>query len=525
VVIAPSLGVSPALMILDGPSGGKLPITPPIPPSSITDASGATNTCDCFTPVGPPIADSDGSIYFEYTVREVSHYFVNSPVSSILWLMKVGPDGTTTNTQLSSSSVANLWPGTIIPDGQGGIVATWVVDNALPPSAIYPYQGAYVSSGIVNTYNLPNAPTTIDRDQNTGLPKYLSLVLGENGTAFISYGANSNISSYNIGSGTSNWNYQHAQPVNFMGYTNGGGITIVDAQSNLIPITATGVAGTALALPSYTSLNPAWDGTWQAQSASLAASIAPIQFPAIDWGHSFWGTQKGNPSQTGTAKENPWFPQLDHCTGAPGCIGHYEAIYNALDDLVARLKDTTVLVGVNKTLPDLAQEKVFNRIGTDINGQPVTVAGFLAFLTNYRPRFYNGLPSTYCADILDGSIPELACFQSPWLRNTIDILFTSVGDKFSAMPKTDALTGTPSNPLLTFLRPTSILFNTLGKNVGNEALIFHEALHGYTGRMDMDLLKRMGDNEADPSCFLSSDMRIDVLQYSPGLDQTFTPCD
>lgn len=208
VVIAPSLGVSPALMILDGLTGAKLQITPTIPPSSITDAYGTTNTCDCFTPVGPPIVDSDGSIYFEYSVREVSHYFVNSPVSSILWLMKIAPDGTTSNTQLSSSNVANLWPGTIIPDGQGGIVATWVVDNAVPPNATYPYQGAHVSAGVLNTYNLPNAPATIDRDLNTGLPKYLSLVLGENGTAFISYGINA--TSFTFASGVSSWNYNAA---------------------------------------------------------------------------------------------------------------------------------------------------------------------------------------------------------------------------------------------------------------------------------------------------------------------------
>ena len=60
------MGVSPALMIVDGQTGSQLSITPGIPPSTITDAYGNANTCDCFTPVGPPMVDSDGSIYFEY---------------------------------------------------------------------------------------------------------------------------------------------------------------------------------------------------------------------------------------------------------------------------------------------------------------------------------------------------------------------------------------------------------------------------------------------------------------------------
>ena len=49
--------------------------------------------------------------------------------------------------QLSSSNSANLFPGSIIPDGQGGVLATWTIVNVNPPAASLPYQAAYVSGG------------------------------------------------------------------------------------------------------------------------------------------------------------------------------------------------------------------------------------------------------------------------------------------------------------------------------------------------------------------------------------------
>jgi hypothetical protein len=167
------------------------------------------------------MVDSDGSTYVEYEVREIPH---SDPPSSILWLMKIAPDGTTTTTQLSSSSSANLFPGNILPDGQGGVLATWTIANPNPPPAPQPYQGAYVTAGGgITMYPLPLAPASLVTG-NDGLPVNPTLVLGENGAVFVSYGAN--ITSFELSTGLANWNYQAPSQtgLSLISYSNGGGL-------------------------------------------------------------------------------------------------------------------------------------------------------------------------------------------------------------------------------------------------------------------------------------------------------------
>jgi len=179
-------------------------------------------SCDCFTRVGQPMVDSDGSTYVEYNVREgVS----NVTHSAILALMKIAPDGTAASvTQLTSSSSGNdgeIWPGAIIPDGQGGVLATWIVG----PSSFSgvqgpnPYQAAHVTpDGGLTTYVLPLAPTQVLT--NNAIPIDLSLVLGESGVAFVSYPTGTNVVSFNLNSGSVIWNYQApSQSVLSVSYT------------------------------------------------------------------------------------------------------------------------------------------------------------------------------------------------------------------------------------------------------------------------------------------------------------------
>jgi hypothetical protein len=78
-----------------------------------------------------------------------------------------------------------LLPGPIIPDGQGGILATWTISPSNPPVPKYPYQVADVFSGVVGApYNLPFSPTTVHFEQSP------TIVLGDNGIAFASDGTN-----------------------------------------------------------------------------------------------------------------------------------------------------------------------------------------------------------------------------------------------------------------------------------------------------------------------------------------------
>jgi hypothetical protein len=154
VVIVAPLQTSPRIVVVDGQSGGLL-ANPEIPASTLTNSLGESTSCDCFTPVGQPMVNSDGSTYVEYEVRQINAPFV----SSVLWLLQIAPDGSTSTTQLSVDPDHNLMPGQIIPDGQGGVLATWTIEvgpeNA-PVSA--PYQAADLSSGTLTYYNLPINP-------------------------------------------------------------------------------------------------------------------------------------------------------------------------------------------------------------------------------------------------------------------------------------------------------------------------------------------------------------------------------
>lgn len=199
----------PELMILD--SRGLQRLGAAVPTSSYTDAFGTTLAG--FSPIGAPIVDSEGYTYVEFEVRNISAFNRGSnppTVSSVLWLWKIAPNNIAiTATQLSSSSNANLFPGNIIPDGSGGVVATWTIawaGDVTVPKPAHPYQGAHMSStGTIVTYDMPMAPTQLVIDPISGLPVNPPLVLGENGTAFVCYGTN--ITSLDLNVGSANWNY------------------------------------------------------------------------------------------------------------------------------------------------------------------------------------------------------------------------------------------------------------------------------------------------------------------------------
>ncbi|GEM_PF-5582421 len=113
--------------------------------------------------------------------------------------------------QLWQTALNSSYAGLSVPDGFGGVLATWTVSNINPPAASQPYQAAYVSGGaVVAAYAMPNAPASLTLGPDN-LPINPTLVLGENGTAFASYG--SNVTSFQLPSGSPNWNYQ-APPQN-----------------------------------------------------------------------------------------------------------------------------------------------------------------------------------------------------------------------------------------------------------------------------------------------------------------------
>jgi hypothetical protein len=245
--------------------------------------------------------------------------------------------------------------------------------------------------------------------------------------------------------------------------------------------------------------------------SSSAGMVASLSLQEIGLAQTFAAIFQGNHSHTGTAIKQEWFPELDHCTTSPGCIGRYEAMYNALADLIFRLKDPAISAK--------AQSGIFDRLGADASGRRFTAADFVKYLDSRpKPRFYDGLHSTYCNDVLTG-LPQFLCWN-----NALISPLSKVEDHFG--PDTGALSKLKSAPMLAFFRPEWIGFGNLGKNLGNEGTIFHEALHGMMGQVDSQILENLGLKSLDhKSCEISLIIETNVLKSSSGLDPANTwPC-
>ena len=213
-----------------------------VPTSTTTDSSGR-QFAD-FSPMGPPIVNSDGYTYLEYEVRQIA--YPPRITSAILYLMKIAPDNTSTSITLSSTTQdTNLLPGRIIPDGQGGVLATWTVAPSNPPSPTHPYQASHVVAGVPGApYDLPFMPNT------TAAGTYPQLLLGENGNAFATDGSDSTngpqIVNFDLNSGIPHWSYQgRAQDaLSFVAAVAGGGVVAKTTNSGdaMIHIDPSGIA-------------------------------------------------------------------------------------------------------------------------------------------------------------------------------------------------------------------------------------------------------------------------------------------
>jgi hypothetical protein len=254
--------------------------------------------------------------------------------------------------------------------------------------------------------------------------------------------------------------------------------------------------------------------SWTGNSYQIG-SIDQIAFSATAVATTFgiwpWGGSN-------TATQQQYYPPLDSCPGSPACnggsIGYKEAVYNALADLISRLQSTTTVQNSNGnpiTLGTLAQSAVFSKLGGGY-----TTAGFINYLTTKTPQFYNALTSSYCEQSLyPNSAP---C----WLQK-FPVGAQTVSEYFNSNASTTAQTNTPNNPLQIFFRPQSIQLGYSGMNSCNESVIFHEALHGWTGEQDPTLLGIFYKNSDLPSVYITYYVWDNVLIKSPGLVGTMAP--
>jgi len=187
--------------------------------------------------------NTDGTAYAEYEVRTTN----NNVITSDLLYLYSSPGSTV----LLSSTTQDeaLLPGPIIPDGQGGLLATWTISPSNPPVLQYPYQAAEVSAGVVGTpYNLPFSPQSVTPFVSP------TLVLGENGVAFASGTTTatvngtptqvSQVASFNLSSGAPNWTYQATagDTLSIIEATAGGGVTVNNSNTGVFNLNSSGIS-------------------------------------------------------------------------------------------------------------------------------------------------------------------------------------------------------------------------------------------------------------------------------------------
>jgi hypothetical protein len=251
--------------------------------SSFQFQPSVVNNTDIDCCVGPPMVNTDGTMYVEYEVRTTD----NNVITSDMLYLYSSVDGPYT---LLSSTTQNeaLLPGPIIPDGNGGVLATWTISPAKGAPPQYPVQVVDVSGGAVGTpYSLPFSPPSVTFGQNP------TFVLADTGAVFATDGTNSTngpqIVSFNPTSGSVNWSYQVATQytLSLIDAVSGGGLVAKTTDQNgndtVIRFSST---GTASADP-WTGngvnyfIGSEWTGTTSGQV--VAYSAPPVQLSSSDW--------------------------------------------------------------------------------------------------------------------------------------------------------------------------------------------------------------------------------------------------
>jgi IPT/TIG domain/Bacterial Ig-like domain (group 2)/Galactose oxidase, central domain/Kelch motif len=298
VTTAGNISGFPELMRINADTGQVLP-SPAIPSSTFKDITGTVFAG--YSRVGPPMVDAEGVVHLLYEVRDVD--YPPRVASAQIWMMDIVPSGASTTTMLTSTTEdQNLFPGRIIPDGAGGLVAAWTVSPSHPPALQYPFVAAHVSATGTSVYALPIAPAAIQRTPS-GLPINPTLVLGRDGRAFVTDTTNPAdgplVVSFNLDSGIAIWSYR-ATPsgkVSLLAATSNGGLAINDTAAGITLLDAAGAA-TPLTGPVGDDAGYSWTGEWHATGAQgLAGMSLPIDVDAAN----VWATAGGNASQNASA--------------------------------------------------------------------------------------------------------------------------------------------------------------------------------------------------------------------------------
>jgi hypothetical protein len=301
------------------------------------------NSTDVPCCVGPPMVSVDGNTYVEYEVR----YTTNNVITSDTLYLYGSTIGEYTVLSSTTQNEA-LLPGPIIPDGNGGILATWTVSPSVPPVLQFPYQIVDVTAGVVGTpYSLPFSPTTVTFGQSP------TLALGENGVAFATDTTDSVngpvVASFNVASGTVNWSYQAAPQyaLSIIEATSGNGLvaktTDQSGRDTAIIFNSSGTQ-TPSGLSGMSSLDYYSDGWWLSLTGgSPSVVFGEMVQPAMS---SYFQTKGRNTKQSSAAPIIANFETVDPTTqgSATGFQGRYTATNNANSVSISQLTTATFAI-------------------------------------------------------------------------------------------------------------------------------------------------------------------------------------
>jgi hypothetical protein len=264
--------------------------------------------------VGSPAVAPDGAFYgivgtseniAESNCEAGPEPFDVGTSSSTLSLMRVSPDGGVGFSSLDSTTKSGGFGGgeDVIPDGQGGVLATWFGSS---------------NATVVADIGGPGGGQTIFSSFPNGIS---SMVLGDNNTAFATNGYT--VVAFDATALQQKWSYTSTGGLlSFVVATSGGGVTINDSSQGVISLDSSGNPTAPLAMAqTATAFRPGWaisvddDGTstgswidFNAQQVSDSVGpyvpLANSVFPADGGG----GTDNRRSSGTVLLDINGFYP-------------------------------------------------------------------------------------------------------------------------------------------------------------------------------------------------------------------------
>ncbi len=470
-----------------------------IPTTSDTE-NGSQISVQCC--MGSPMVNTDGTTYVEYEVRNIVNQVITSDSLYLWWLSADDVDG---GTSLLSSTTQNqaLLPGSIIPDGNSGVIATWTISPSSGPPPQYPYQAVDVVGGAAGTpYNLPFSPTKVNFGQSP------TLVLGENGVAFASGTTTaadgvtqvSQIASFNISSGLPNWTYQSTAgaTLSMVAATRGNGIVakIVSGSQpeTVVALDSSGNSSVNAGASVGTLTDYTWWGDWNTSTNGVASGVSAQRAQVANDSPS--PTPLGNPSHTGKAGVR--CAPLDSQTST-----FVEGAFSNLNAFLLTGGACTFCV---------------NHIFMPLN---TSQSEFEAYLSQGH-EFCDGNKSQEPGSMIGSSYPTVALeFAANVPAPGFEAAATEARSPISFGPF-----GIFKSSQLPNLRVFFAYQNLTTDSTFVEATLFHEGLHGETLKNDAALCSALNvpsenancwDHSVDITCWIAAEVFLE--QNLPGLPQ------